>query len=325
MKIPDDITAFNYKQVVESILPNFIAEPWPSTDECFRVGGESITFFARDKSLDMRPCVIKIANKIVRDDKNNIARFFRGAAIQSKLHNNVIGIPDIYQASECFYVMQYIRGKSLFDGDIACLVKLLLTIHTMHEYGFVHRDIKIENTVVSKNGTPYLLDFGMAKAVDNPSGNLTGIGISLGTPLFQSEQLKKDAAKASFPDDIHQIGCLLWCWFMKRNPQHDEEYLTHLASLPEMPSWSKYYFGCTEGKYKTVLQLANELKKDFGIEKEEKQQAENPTTTPKMVEYIQVTTQPEPEPVARPPKYLTESELLQRLESATQSMKGKAQ
>jgi serine/threonine protein kinase len=268
------VDPFNYKIIVAELSNDrFAATEWTIQDGNelkkipFKEGGEAFVFLAKDKSLDMRPVVIKLAKEQVQENKKLLTRFFRGAGLQSRLHKSISGIPEIYETGKFHYIMEYIKGITILDYAMRqnvdkIFLSFLQIIHNIHECGIIHRDIKPENILVKKDETIYILDFGLAKQVDNPSAEITGIGDSLGSPLFQSDILKEDAAKASFSDDIFCIGRLLWILKEKRTPSSELEYNSYLASMNPKPDWAKYYFGCISGQYKTVLQLIKHLRND---------------------------------------------------------------
>lgn len=267
------VDPFNYKLIVSSLSNDrLIAAEWSVNDGGeirkipFKEGGESFVFLAKDRTLHMRPVVVKLAKEELQDNKKLLSRFFRGAGLQARLHQTIAkGIPDIYETGEFHYVMEFVKGipilefvKQNFNWQDTW-IRLLGMIQQIHECGIVHRDIKPDNVLVKSDGTPYLLDFGLAKQPDNPSAEITSIGDSLGSPLFQSDLLKEDAAKASYGDDLFSVGRLFWVLNEKRLPSSDAEYNSYLASLNPKPDWAKHYLGCISGQYKTVLQLIKNI------------------------------------------------------------------
>jgi len=272
--IPD---LFNFRTIITDLCDGrFVAQEWQATNvgqkpKAFREGGESFVFLVQDKSLNMRPAVIKLAKPAIRENKKLLARFFRGAAIEAQLHELVGGIPDVYETGEFYYIMEYVAGRPLLDYvkslqsfSYDLIIEILKIIQLMHESGIIHRDIKPDNILV-KGAKPYLLDFGLAKQPDNPSQELTRIGEKLGTPLYQTEMLKEDAAKATYADDLQQVGYLIWVIAEKRVPASEDEYTAYLTMLNPCPDWAKYFFGCISGEYKTALQLIKAIETDHKI------------------------------------------------------------
>jgi serine/threonine protein kinase len=96
-------------------------------------------------------------------------------------HPNIVGLIDLFENSEFYYiVLEYMQGGDLFDYIQARNFKLTeqrvkelafqigLAIKYLHNYGIVHRDLKLENVMMSDNteeSIPKLVDFGLAKMI----------------------------------------------------------------------------------------------------------------------------------------------------------------
>ena len=96
-------------------------------------------------------------------------------------HNNIIGLIDLFENSETYFiVLEYMQGKDLFDyiqkrgfslperrvQDL--MYQIALGVKYMHEFGIVHRDLKLENIMMSdssENAVPKIVDFGLAKII----------------------------------------------------------------------------------------------------------------------------------------------------------------
>lgn len=96
-------------------------------------------------------------------------------------HPNIVGLIDLFENSDYYYiVLEYMQGKDLFDYIQIRNFKLTeqrvkeislqigLAIQYLHNYGIVHRDLKLENVMMSDNteaSVPKLVDFGLAKMI----------------------------------------------------------------------------------------------------------------------------------------------------------------
>lgn len=96
-------------------------------------------------------------------------------------HPNIVGLIDLFENSEYYYiVLEYMQGGDLFDYIQARNFQLTelrvkelayqigLAIRYLHSYGIVHRDLKLENVMMSDNteeSIPKLVDFGLAKMI----------------------------------------------------------------------------------------------------------------------------------------------------------------
>ena len=109
-------------------------------------------------------------------------------------HPNIVGLIDLFENSDYYYiVLEYMQGKDLFDYIQFRNFKLSeqrvkelsyqigIAIKYLHSYGIVHRDLKLENVMMSDNtesSVPKLVDFGLAKLIgpnekaDEPFGTL---------------------------------------------------------------------------------------------------------------------------------------------------------
>lgn len=92
-----------------------------------------------------------------------------------------------------YNIIEYAEKKSLDTSErIALSAHLARIIAKLHNLNLVHRDIKSSNGMIDQHGDIKLLDFGLAKKIDNglaELNNLTQTGIILGTPLYMPPEL----------------------------------------------------------------------------------------------------------------------------------------
>ncbi len=101
---------------------------------------------------------------------------------------------------------------------IALFEKTARALHAAHEAGVVHRDIKPGNIMVTKEGDPVLLDFGLARSDDMDLQTLTRTGDLFGTPAYMSpEQLMGHRLRLDRRTDVYSLGAALFeCLTLKR-------------------------------------------------------------------------------------------------------------
>jgi serine/threonine protein kinase len=88
--------------------------------------------------------------------------------------------------------------------------KIARGLHKAHEIGIVHRDLKPDNIMIDADGEPIVLDFGLARRVDEDV-QVTLPGMIVGTPAFMSpEQIDGDPTKVGSATDIYSLGILLY-------------------------------------------------------------------------------------------------------------------
>jgi serine/threonine protein kinase/Tfp pilus assembly protein PilF len=185
------------------------------------------------------------------DKEKIIKRFHREIQILAKLqHPAIIQIRDSGEDSsgKPYYVMEYIEGESLEEllkkeelplrTALSLMQQILEGLDYLHQQGMIHRDLKLANLLVSLEGVPKIVDFGLAKAQDDlaspASQKLTQTGALLGTVHYMSpEQIQGDAKKITSASDIYSMGICLYRLLTQAWPYpfHPEE------TLPEVFQW----------------------------------------------------------------------------------------
>jgi len=159
-------------------------------------------------------------------------RFLREIQIVSRLSHPRIG--RLIDSGErdwlIYFVMQYIEGPSLqqvlrkyhkltISDTVRVAGDLLEALAYAHGQGIVHRDVKPDNVVISREGA-MLLDFGIARAVAlSGTDRLTRSGIAVGTAYYMSpEQIT--AGDLDGRSDLYSVGCVLYECLAGRTPYH---------------------------------------------------------------------------------------------------------
>lgn len=140
-------------------------------------GGMGEVYLAHDTKLD-RDVAVKVLPESLRNDPERLARFRREAKAAASLQHPNIGT--IFALEEIddslFIVMEYVDGQTLaeaipkggmdLDTFFATFIPLADALTHAHDQGRGHRDIKPGNIMLAKDGTPKILDFGLAKIID---------------------------------------------------------------------------------------------------------------------------------------------------------------
>ncbi len=180
-------------------------------------GAMGVVYKARDKILG-RPVAIKMILEDVEKIPEAMSRFVTEAQSAAALeHPGIITIYDIHADAPMFIVMEFVEGKSLNDllkgrkcpmshfSNIA--LKICEPIAFAHKAHVVHRDIKPDNIMVTKNGGVKIADFGLSRKGEG-SGT-TQIGQVMGTPYYMPpEQIRGGAADGR--SDIYALGITLY-------------------------------------------------------------------------------------------------------------------
>jgi serine/threonine protein kinase len=136
-------------------------------------------------------------------------------------HPNVVKAIELSKEDSMPYlVMEYVEGESLGarldrDGRMAhaeavrLIVQVAQGLHRAHKQGLVHRDVKPDNILITRDGTAKLTDLGLVKTTDADL-NLTKTGRGLGTPHFMAPEQFRDAKNADARCDIYSLGATLY-------------------------------------------------------------------------------------------------------------------
>jgi serine/threonine protein kinase len=184
-------------------------------------GGMGVVFKARQESLN-RDVAIKMLLHSSYKETTHRARLMREAEAIARLsHPNIV---QIYQVGEVdgnpFCVLEFAEGGSLASHlqgvpqglpEAAQLVETLArAIHVAHERKIIHRDLKPANILISKDGTPKIADFGLARTLDKDT-LLTASGAVLGTVCYMApEQARGEAQNIGFATDTYALGVILY-------------------------------------------------------------------------------------------------------------------
>ena len=191
-------------------------------------GGQGAVYKATDTKLG-RTVVIKVLPPELTAKGANVKRFEREARLASALdHPNICTIFDLDEVEGVHYIaMQHVEGKNvrqLVGGrplelksalQIACQVADALA--AAHARGIIHRDIKSGNVMVTPAGQAKVLDFGLAKLLDDDQAGASGIhhteltevGVPYGTATYAApEQARGD--RVDKRADIFSTGVLLY-------------------------------------------------------------------------------------------------------------------
>jgi eukaryotic-like serine/threonine-protein kinase len=191
-------------------------------------GGQGTVYRAIDSKLG-RPVVIKVLPAELTAKEANLKRFEREARLASALdHPNICTIFDLNEINGIHFIaMQYIEGRNVrqlvngrplsLESALSIAVQVVDALAAAHSRGIIHRDIKAGNVMVTPNGQVKVLDFGLAKLLDEDAARTSGIhhteltemGIPYGTATYAApEQARGDRVDARA--DIFSTGVLLY-------------------------------------------------------------------------------------------------------------------
>jgi len=182
-------------------------------------GGMGEVFRAHDAVL-AREVAIKVLHRPLASDQGFIDRFRREARAAAVLsHPNIVAVHDWGAVDGIYYmVMEFVRGQSVRDilnleGLLApaqaadVLLQTLSALDHAHRQGIVHRDVKPENLMVTREGVVKVADFGLARAYAD--AQITHAGMVTGTVQYLApEQLQGEPADPR--TDLYSLGIVAY-------------------------------------------------------------------------------------------------------------------
>lgn len=187
-------------------------------------GGMGSVYRAYDSEL-CREVALKVLDCRHDSTAEALKRFQQEARLIAKLNDpNICFIYDISKQDGRHYIsMTYIQGQPLskcihrdipFPEREAALVvqKLAQTLQRVHDRDVIHRDLKPANVILTPEGEPVILDFGLARLLASPEDlRLSRDGVFIGTPHYASpEQAAHTPNAVGKASDIYNLGVLLY-------------------------------------------------------------------------------------------------------------------
>ena len=189
------------------------------------------------KALDKRHCdEVVIKMPLLKGDPEIRARFGREAQVMRE-HSldcpQILNIEDVGNLDGVpWYVMRYLPGGSVRDHELSkdesgkirandrsfeWLVKIASALDYLHQKQSFHRDVKPENILFSREGTPYLVDFGIVKTVDEHTSLMTEEGATIGTMAYMAPELLEGGDFVSQSDQF-SLAVTLYEFLTREKP-----------------------------------------------------------------------------------------------------------
>jgi eukaryotic-like serine/threonine-protein kinase len=204
-------------------------------------GGMGAVYLAQQTEPVQRQVAIKVT-RVDLASVGRLARFESERQILATLkHPNIAQVFDAGQTAEGFpfMVMEYVNGPSIdvYAAQQMCsvldrirlIVQASKALAHAHQNGVIHRDVKPANLIVEQidgKACVKLIDFGIAKLVENQTAGQTKTGHSLGTPEYMSPEQQKALSDIDTRTDVYSLGLTLF------------ELLTGTLPFLSKPGWA---------------------------------------------------------------------------------------
>ena len=246
-------------------------------------GGMSVVYRAKCHKLN-RMVAIKVLKEEFCNDMNFVSKFKMEAQAAAGLsHPNIVSVYDVIDEGKLHYiVMELIEGITLksyiskkgrleIKESIGIAIQVAQGMAAAHEQHIIHRDIKPQNMIISRDGKVKVADFGIARAVSAQTLNSAAMG--------SVHYISPEQARGGFSDersDIYSLGITMYEMVTGRLPYEGENTvaiaLAHLEDAmvppsvynPQIPSGlERIILKCTEKKPELRYASANEVIADL--------------------------------------------------------------
>ncbi len=250
-------------------------------------GGMSAVYKGKDQKLN-RFVAIKVLKSEYREDKNFVRKFREEAQAAACLaHPNIVNVYDVgEEAGDHYIVMELVegitlknyierKGKLTIKEATSIAIQVSMGLEVAHNNDIVHRDIKPQNIMISKDGKVKVMDFGIAKAATSDTIASNAMGSVHYTSPEQARGGYSDAKS-----DIYSLGIVMYEMVTGRVPFDGETTVAvavkHLQEempspkiyCPELPiSLEKIIYKCTEKiaarRYANMTEVIADLKQSL--------------------------------------------------------------
>jgi serine/threonine protein kinase len=192
-------------------------------------GAMGAVYKAKQLSFD-RVVALKILFPHVANNPKLVKRLEREGMVMGQLdHPNIVMAYGIYKEQDCHFIaMEYVSGRSMQKWlaqlnrlPVSDAVRIILdcakALAYAHGLNMVHRDVKPDNILLTKNGVVKVADLGMVKTHDEDM-SLTQTGHAVGTPWYMPLEQARNAKEIDGRSDIYALGCTLYAFLTGHPP-----------------------------------------------------------------------------------------------------------
>jgi serine/threonine-protein kinase len=193
-------------------------------------GAMAAVFKARQIALD-RFVAIKVLPKRMSENKEFVDRFYKEGRAAARLnHPNIVGAVDVGEANGFHYfVMEYVEGKTVYDklekGErynekdaLKLIIQTCDALSHAHKAGFIHRDVKPKNIMITKDGNAKLADMGLARETADVEAAQAEAGKAYGTPYYIAPEQIRGELDVDARADLYSLGATFYHMVTGRVP-----------------------------------------------------------------------------------------------------------
>ena len=207
-------------------------------------GGMAVVYLAHDIQLNRKVAIKALLPELLYTEGMDL-RFKQEARVAAKLdHPNILVIHGVRESKDLLYIITKLVDGRPLSGVLRSTDNLPISvaqyvIHQVadalryaHGEGVVHRDVKPANVMVDRKGSLIVMDFGIAKAVDE--ANLTRTGLVIGTPTYMSPE-QCLAQRVTAAADQYSLGTVAYELLTGRTPFQGSALEMQWAHTREAP------------------------------------------------------------------------------------------
>jgi len=213
-------------------------------------GGMGVVYKAKQLSLD-RTVALKILPERLGRDREFVARFMREARIAARLdHVNIVRALDVGESGGVrYFAMEFVEGEDVGsmldkkgrlseDEAIHIIIQAARALEHAWQHQLIHRDIKPDNILVTKEGVAKVADLGLARSTDENTTRMTVTGTAMGTPHYISPEQARGEADLDIRTDIYSLGVTFFHMLAGHPPfQGSTAAVVITRRLTEDPPW----------------------------------------------------------------------------------------
>jgi len=200
-------------------------------------GGMAVVYRALQTDLN-REVALKVMPANITLNYRFVERFLsEGQSVAKLSHPNIVNIYEMSSENGVYYIaMEYIAGMNLYQHlnenkpklvDVLEIIsKLAEALAYAHSQKIIHRDLKLNNVIMKDPLTPVLIDFGLAKALEesDSGGGITRTGEIMGSPAYMAPE-RLVGKEVDHRSDICSLGIMLYEMLTFKNPYLDQRNL----------------------------------------------------------------------------------------------------